>query len=130
MILHESCPRDGLDFDAFEPSGMPNASVASGQCGFFDDAHYPDTPCSWEGRATDFYQNACAITLESKQHPLSFGTLDGGIGVVSHAYRGDGAYPVGVLADEQGLVVGAMLWYPPEDVGDECEAGTADDDRD
>lgn len=115
-VAHSSI--EGIpDFSKFEAKPVGNAGVDSGQCGFFDDARYPEDEAQFEYDGPTFYGEICRV-LSSKyeygESEYQADVIPGGFGAASHTFYGDGGYPCRVLRNAEGKVVAAYLWYSPE----------------
>lgn len=92
--------------------------VDSGQAGIFCESSYRNdiiaenikTPDSkfhivFEGEGEKWYEAMCKFTLDKEQ----WGTYDSG--VVSSSGFGDGSYPLEVVRESNGYIVGMMITY-------------------
>lgn len=107
-----------LDYKTLEDSKL-TAGVDSGQCGFFDDAHYPRNAAAFEYEDDTFYGQCCALTLDASLP--GGGVLSSRIGAVTRSGFGDGGYDVYVQRDAQGEVVLVQLLFIDESAQDENE---------
>jgi hypothetical protein len=115
-VVHESI-EGAPDFSTFEAKPVGNAGVDSGQCGFYDDACYPEDKAQFEYDGPTFYGKICKA-LSSKyeygESEYQADVIPGGFGAASHTFYGDGGYPCRVLRNAEGKVVSAYLWYAPK----------------
>ena len=127
QVSHESLGEAPiLDTRSMEKLGL-NAGVDSGQCGFFDDAKYPEVANEFEYQGQTFYARCCNRTL-NKSLPGGGVVLDStppagaagtshAIGVVTSSGFGDGGYNVYGQRNAQGDIVALTLLF----IGDEEE---------
>ena len=116
-VVHESVK--GIpDYSTFDAKPVCNAGVDSGQCGFFDDARYPNDKAQFEYEDDTFYGRVC----ETLSSPYEYGDgskyqaaiIPDGFGVASRTFYGDGGYDCRVLRNAEGKVIAAYLWYAPK----------------
>lgn len=124
QISHESLGAlEVLDYKTLDSAKL-TAGVDSGQCGFFDDAHYPRDAASFEYEDDTFYGECCALTLDDGLP--GGGVLSKQTGVVSRSGFGDGGYEVYVKRDEAGDVALVQLLYVDESAQDDEEDDSVD----
>jgi hypothetical protein len=115
-VLHESLEAP-VDYTAFERQVAGYAEVDSAQCGFFDDARYPDDESEFVHEEGTFYHSVCETLTSTASYGRSeftAGIVADGSGAASCTFLGDGRYPCRVLRNAEGRVVGAYLWYTSE----------------
>lgn len=106
-IFHESVPQHSRNIDAFEGSTAACVvGVDSGQCGFFDNAFYPQEEAQFEYEDGTFYRHVCSLTEDAEG---SAGIMENH-GVFSQTFHGDGSYQCHVITTG-GKVVAACLDY-------------------
>ena len=92
---------------------IDSCGVDSGQFGFFDYKYFVDHESEREWGAPGFYNECCEATHDESK---GFGgNVIGNAGVVSASGYGDGSYPVYVLKDKDGLIVGVKASFLSED---------------
>jgi len=89
-------------------------AVDSGQCGFFDDARFPQGPLGEYDDDTSFYGKACAVTMSESQA----GAVDD-LGVVSSSGWGDGSYLLEGQREGDTFVALSLIFIGDEDDADE-----------
>ena len=100
------------------------AGVDSGQCGFFDDALYPEDVGEYMDPSS-FYSKACELTYNEAQG-FTAGVMS--FGAVASSGFGDGGYDCFIQKNESGEIIAAQIVFiPEEDLSDEPENELEDD---
>jgi hypothetical protein len=104
LVIH----RDSRAFHDKDPLSLFDTAgdidVESGQCGVFDNFHYPDGCTGEFGNKATFYGECCSATLDtdfnsgivygSRKTAVGDGETRHGNGAVTESGYGDGSYPV------------------------------------
>ena len=107
-----------------------DVGVDSGQCGFFDQARYPEGSTGEYGDLSTFYGKACAQTHDEADRDKLAGLVDD-MGAVSSSGFGDGSYRCEVQRDEEsGLVVAARVWFIREEDDEDEDEDEEEQDKD
>ncbi|HEY5657138.1 MAG TPA: hypothetical protein VIY27_05070 [Myxococcota bacterium] len=101
-VVHEGFAPSDLTWEAAEGE----AGVDSGQCGFYDDAQYPDDPGDYG--EDGFYDRVCEDTLRGDAARRAYG-------VFTSSGLGDGGYTVMFGKNADGIIAGALLVFLNDD---------------
>jgi hypothetical protein len=106
----------GLELgDAYSPPNWEaatfHAAVDSGQCGFFDDAHYPEA----SDAKRQFDDEVDIITEDGKFGLVRWGDVRMPRGVVTFSGLGDGVYDVFVHRTPEGIIDAVRVQFLTED---------------
>lgn len=126
VAVHETSGISAEDsVAAFQDTPIGHLSVDSGQCAFFDDAHYPLDPHAEEGRLYTLYCSAteCSSDMPGctdylRTEPAS--VLPDGTAAITKTFDGDGYFPVRILKNEAGLAIAVEVKFKP-DCNDDIE---------
>lgn len=118
--IHEDYVNKDLDWEYHSEIG-----VDSGQAGIFCESSYRNdsidiqTPESdfhivYDGEGEKWYEKMCKFTLSEDQ----WGTYE--TGVVSSSGYGDGGYPLYIVRDRSGYIIGMKITFIDNEEGDCC----------
>jgi hypothetical protein len=122
IAFHKDIPSKFIKNDRWDEQDL-EIGVDSGQCGIFDDNHYPDEKGN-ANQTNSFYGTCCQLVKNDFGGVLDFGA-------VSSSGLGDGTYLCYTMEDHNGIIAVKVAFIEPEDEDgvEELEYDFEDDDR-